>query len=284
MTYCVSPDTLPCLPDQQQRRLDSAFIDGDAPRVGESVCSEAGEDVAGRQLDEQPDTELEEQGCGVVPTDRPFDAPGRIGTDPLRVPQRTATDVAQVRDGGRVHGNVGERPLEFGGGRGHEGRMGRYGHGEALGASGTVLASEVQKPLQGVVRTGNANLQGALTLAAWTGAFRVPDSSARRDTVRSQPDDDAHAIAVRVGVLHGTGAQVDQAQRVRVGERAGRHGGGEGAHRVSRHEVRCAAFLDQSPAAVAPSTSRASCVATVEPRASGCSIRARHGRVPRLHV
>jgi hypothetical protein len=59
MTYSISPDTLPCPPDQQQRGLDPAFIDGDAPRVGESVGGEAGEDVAGRQLDEQPDTELE---------------------------------------------------------------------------------------------------------------------------------------------------------------------------------------------------------------------------------
>ena len=126
--------------------------------------------------------------------------------------------------------------------------MGRYGHGEALGASGTVLASEVQKPLQGVVRTGNANLQGRVNVGSVDRRFpsaRLVSETGHGPLV--QPDDDAHAIAVRVGVLHGTGAQVDQAQRVRVGERAGCHGGGEGAHRVSRHEVRCAAFLDQSP-------------------------------------
>jgi hypothetical protein len=60
-------------------RFDAAFLESDAPRVGKSFRGEAGENFAGRQLDEQPDTELEEQAGGVVPADWPLDAAGQIG-------------------------------------------------------------------------------------------------------------------------------------------------------------------------------------------------------------
>src|SRR5918997_4937322 len=95
-----------CLADQEQRRVCAGVIYGHAPRLGKSILGEAGEYVAGWEPDEQADAELEEQGRGIVPADRMLDAPGKIVADLFGVAQRTATDVARVRDGGRVNANV----------------------------------------------------------------------------------------------------------------------------------------------------------------------------------
>src|SRR5918998_868996 len=94
--------------DEGDGRANASIGDSDGTGLGKGDSRQIGEHVAGRELDEQSDAELEEQGSSVVPADRPFDAPGQVVTDLLRVAQRAATDIAQVRDDGRVHVNGGE--------------------------------------------------------------------------------------------------------------------------------------------------------------------------------
>src|SRR5215218_5897508 len=70
--------TVPCPVHQGKRGVEAPAVDGDAPGVGEGNLREAGEDVAGRHLDEQACSELEEQGRGVVPANRAFDASSKV--------------------------------------------------------------------------------------------------------------------------------------------------------------------------------------------------------------
>ena len=62
------------------------MIHGEAPRLGKSVLGEAGEYIAGWQLDKQADAELEEQGRGIVPADWVLDAPDKKGGRSLKPP------------------------------------------------------------------------------------------------------------------------------------------------------------------------------------------------------
>jgi hypothetical protein len=62
--------------DKGGGRANLGIGDGDRTSLGEGGAHQIGEHAAGRQLDEQPDTELEDQVGGVVPADRPFDAVG----------------------------------------------------------------------------------------------------------------------------------------------------------------------------------------------------------------
>ena len=151
--------------DEGDGRANASIGDGDRTSLGKGDSRQIGEHAAGRQLDEQSDTELEEQGSSVVPADRPFDALGQVVTDLLRVAQRAATDIAQVRYGGRDHGNAGEGPLGVRRDRSHEGRVGRCWHGEAPDTVGAVLASEARDPLQGFITPATHTCRGALTLA-----------------------------------------------------------------------------------------------------------------------
>ena len=62
--------------DEGDGRANASIGDSDRTSFGKGDSGQIGEYAAGRQLDEQSDTELEEQGSSVVPADRPFDAPG----------------------------------------------------------------------------------------------------------------------------------------------------------------------------------------------------------------
>ena len=108
----------------------------------------------------------------------------------------------------------------------------------------------------------------------------------RRDTVRSSsPATTPMPYPAGYASCMASGAQIDQAQRIRVGKRTSRNCCGECAHRVSCHEVRCAAFFDQYPGGddTVNEQSELRGDGRAEPR--GCLGRgAVHGRVPRLHV
>jgi hypothetical protein len=184
--------------DEGSGRANPGIGDGDSMSLGEDVRGETSENVAGRQLDEEPETELEEQGGGVVPADRPLDAPGKVVTYLLGVAQRAAADVAHVRDGRRVHPNTGESALELGRDRGHEGRVRGSGNGEAPGVAGAVLASEDQDPIQDLIRAGDADLQRRVDVCRVDRRFRRPGlggETGHRPLV--QPDNDTHAVSVR---------------------------------------------------------------------------------------
>jgi hypothetical protein len=62
--------------DEGDGRANASIGDRDGTSLGKGDSRQIGEHVAGRQLDEQSDTELEEQASSVVPADWPFDAPG----------------------------------------------------------------------------------------------------------------------------------------------------------------------------------------------------------------
>ncbi len=98
--------TVPCPVHQGKRGLEAPTVDGDAPGFREHNLGEASEDVAGRHLDEQAHSELEEHGRGVVPANRAFDASSKVVADRLGVAQRPPADVAGVRD---IGGGVGKR-------------------------------------------------------------------------------------------------------------------------------------------------------------------------------
>jgi hypothetical protein len=83
--------TVTCPVHQGKRGLESPAVDGDAPGVRECNLGEASDDVAGRHLDEQARSELEEQGGGVVPANRAFDASSEVVADRLGIAQRPPT-------------------------------------------------------------------------------------------------------------------------------------------------------------------------------------------------